>query len=70
MNKNKLNTRNFSYFVKINSVVKVFLIPCHCLKKQSPGFPNYKQTTEYENVFGGQFDVQRNRRCLSIELYI
>ncbi|VDI00562.1 Hypothetical predicted protein [Mytilus galloprovincialis] len=52
-----LNIKNFTCFAEFKTVVKGFVDTLPLFKKQFPGFPNYKQTTVYENVCGGQFDA-------------
>ncbi|CAG2252888.1 unnamed protein product [Mytilus edulis] len=52
-----LNIKNFTCFAEFKTVVKGFVDTLPLFKKKFPGFPNYKQTTVYENVCGGQFDA-------------
>ncbi|CAC5407518.1 unnamed protein product [Mytilus coruscus] len=54
-----LNIKNFTCFAEFKSIVKGFVDSLPLFKKKFPGFPNYKQTTVYENVCGGQFDAHK-----------
>ncbi|XP_063436635.1 uncharacterized protein LOC134718073 [Mytilus trossulus] len=51
------NIKNYTCFAEFKTVVKGFVDTLPLFKKQFPGFPNYKQTTVYEHVCGGQFDA-------------